>query len=208
MFRKTLIVMVLLVSIGALAQNPVTADSPFQIRYAANLNLGDSVINISNSGASGGNLCTNVYTFAPDEQLISCCACVVTPNALVSLSVRNDLISNTLTPGVPGSVVIKLLSTSGGTCNAGTASTATISPGLLAWGTTYRATTTTVTKPGQYWWMPSTTTTTTTSYVTESEFTPATLSAFELARMSNLCANIQANGSGFGICRSCRFGGQ
>src|SRR4051812_34973893 len=90
-------------SVAAFAQ---AADTPFQIGYAANLNVGDSVINISNSGASStvaapvqnGNLCGNVYTFSPDEQLISCCSCNVTPNALVSLSARNDLISNTLTP--------------------------------------------------------------------------------------------------------------
>src|SRR5437868_6448643 len=67
----------------------VTLDSPYQIRYASNLNIGDSVVNISNTGARGaalqsgtsasitGALCANVYTFSPDEQLISCCSCPV-----------------------------------------------------------------------------------------------------------------------------------
>ena len=209
MLRKCLVLLVLLLPIAALAQNPITADSPFQVRYFANLNQGDSFINLSNSGAANTNLCVNVYTFAPDEQEISCCSCVVTPNALESLSVKNDLISNTLTPAVPSSVVVKLIATTGGACNAANAGTGnTISAGLLAWGTTYRQITTTVTTPSPYWWQPPKTTTTTNSFVTETAFTPSTLSAGELARATSLCANIQANGSGFGICRSCRLGGQ
>ena len=110
--------------------DPVTLDYVFQIKYASNLNIGDSVVNITNTGARGaalqsgtsasitGALCANVYTFSPDEQLISCCSCPVTPNGLVSLSVKNDLTSNTLTPATPTSVVIKLLFSApiGGSC--------------------------------------------------------------------------------------------
>lgn len=174
----------------AFAQNPITADSPFQVKYAANLGVADSVFNISNSGATNANICVNVYTFSPDEQLISCCACVVTPNALVSLSARNDLISNTLTPAVPTSIVVKLLSTTGttgGACNA--ARPTALATGLLAWGTTNHA----AVGGGVA--------------LTETAFTPATLSGGELERISQLCGFIQSNGSGYGICRSCRFGG-
>src|SRR5713101_1283946 len=92
---------------------PGVPDDAFQVRYASNLNIGDSVINITNAGTANtaagalSNICVNVYTFSPDEQLISCCACSVTPNALVSLSARTDLISNTLTPAVPTAIVVK-----------------------------------------------------------------------------------------------------
>ena len=206
MLRNSLVLLVLLLPLVVSAQNPVTADSPFQVRYFANLNQGDSFINISNSGASGANICTNVYTFSPDEQEVSCCSCVVTPNALVSLSVKNDLINNTLTPALPSSVVVKLIATTPGACNA--AAPTALATGLLAWGTTYRQITKTVTTPSPYWWQPPTSTTTTTSYVTETAFTPSTLSAGELARISSQCSAIQSNGSGFGICRSCRIGGQ
>jgi hypothetical protein len=172
----------------ALAQNPITADSPFQVKYASNLNVGDSVFNISNSGASGGNICVSVYTFSPDEQEVSCCSCTVTPNALVSLSAKTDLVSNTLTPAVPTSIVVKLVSTTGAACNASVQGTA--ATGLLAWGTTLHATPT----AGSY-------------AVTETAFTPATLGTAEYTRITQLCGFIQSNGSGFGICRSCRLGG-
>jgi hypothetical protein len=34
----------------------------------------------------------------------------------------------------------------------------------------------------------------------------AELSASELLKLTSFCNFIQANGSGFGICKSCRFG--
>ena len=174
----------------------------FQVRYAANLPLGDSVIDITNNGASStnpnpllradGNICVNAYVFSPDEQLISCCTCLVTPNGLASLSARLDLINNTLTPGVPTSIVIKLLASSQPTCNASTVTVASLvlGGGLTAFGTTIHAT-----PPAG------------TLGLTETRFARATLSAAELTRITTLCGFIQITGSGFGICRSCRLGG-
>jgi hypothetical protein len=193
----------------AFAQNPITADSPFQVRYAANPAAGESYINIVNTGANGapilgpgfggaaGNICVNVYAFSPDEQLISCCSCFVTPNGVVNLGVNRDLTIKTLTGVVPTSVVVKLLSTlagangSGGasSCNnsAATVTTATIVGGMAAWGTTLHA------RGGAF-------------DTTETPFTPATLSAGELASIGGRCASILGNGSGFGVCLSCRAG--
>jgi len=198
-------VLALTATAAAFAQAQATSDTPFQVRYASNLNVGDSVINITNTGATGANLqsgtsasitgsiCANVYAFSADEQLVSCCSCPVTPNGLVSLSARADLISNTLTPAVPTSIVVKILSTVpvGGSCNnsAAAVTTATLAPGLAAWGTTLHA------APGGA------------TALTETSFRPATLSAGELSRIGNLCNFILANGSGFGVCRSCRLGG-
>ncbi len=188
----------------------VTTDGPFQVRYVTKLNIGDSVVNITNTGATGagltagtsasitGAICANVYAFAPTEEMVSCCSCPVTPNGLVSLSARNDLISNTLTPAVPNSIVIKILATApvAGSCNrsAAAVTTATIVPGLAAWATTTHS-------------IQHLTATNITYGITETAFTPATLSAGELSRLGNLCNFIIANGGGFGICRSCRLGG-
>src|SRR5579864_8695804 len=145
----------MLVSVAAFAQNPITADSPYQVRYASNLTVGDSVVNISNTGANGagvgsgttatvtGSLCANVYVYAPDEEIVSCCSCPVTPNGLVSLSAQRDLISNPLTRSTPTSIVIKLVATApvGGSCSnsAGAIASATTVPGMVAWGTTLHA---------------------------------------------------------------------
>ena len=139
--------------VAAFAQPGVTVDSSFQIRYVANLNLGDSVINITNSGARGaglaagttasttGAMCVNVYAFSPDEQMISCCSCPVTPNGLVSLSARRDLVNNTFTPAVPTSIVVKLCSTIpvAGSCSGSAANPGEPTAGMLAWGTTVHA---------------------------------------------------------------------
>ncbi len=192
----------------AFAQPNVTVDHFFQVRYVSNLNVSDSVINITNSGARGaglasgtsanttGAICVNVYAFSPDEQMISCCSCPVTPNGLVSLSARQDLISNTLTPAQPTSIVVKLLATEpigSGTCTGSAATPATVNlpRGMLAYGTTVHAAAVAGGDPA----------------VTETRFAPATLSSGELIRLQNLCTFINANGSGFGICRSCRLGG-
>src|SRR5271154_6956038 len=127
-------------ALAALAFSAVAfADDTFQIDYAANLNVGDSFVNFTNSGATvasgvSQNLCINLYTFDPEEELISCCSCSVTPNGLVSLSVIKSLISNPLTPAIPTSVVIKAVASTG-TCNASVVSPANLAHGLLAWGT-------------------------------------------------------------------------
>jgi hypothetical protein len=184
-------------------------DTGFKIRYAANLSIvgNDAVINLTNSGASSalsssilaqsGNICASVYTYSPDEQLVSCCSCTVTPNGLNSLSVKNDLTSNALTPLVPSAVVVKVLSTLQPTagCTTTTAATVTraqLTKGLVAWGTTLHL----LTSVG-----PST------YGVAETEFNNAELSDAELQRMTQLCAFIRANGSGYGICKSCALGG-
>jgi hypothetical protein len=199
-----------LFAVAMIASAQVTTDAPFQVRYAANLNLGESYINITNDGANGapllgpgfggaaGNICVNVYAFSPDEQLISCCSCLVTPNGIVNLGVTRDLTSKTLTGVIPTSVVVKLLATLAGTGGTGTSctnsaatvTTATRVAGMLAWGTTIHNGPPAVAAYN----------------VTETAFSPATLSAGELASIGGRCASILGNGSGFGICRSCQAG--
>ena len=194
-------------------------DTGFFVRYASNLYAGDSVINITNSGANStsggqindvvnGNLCANIYAYTPDEQLVACCACEVTPNGLKSLSVKNDLAINPLTPSVPTDLVVKVLITSadpaspGGPSRCTAASPATAGPpgpplvkGGLLWGSTLHALPVTPGTPA------------TTFGVTETEFHGSSLSQTERDRMTTLCAFIRANGSGYGICKSCRLGG-
>ena len=85
-----------------------------QVGYAANLGAGDSVVNLTSAGTvdgfdPAGDICANVYVFAEDQQLIACCTCPLTPNHLKTLSAQKDLISNTLTPGVPIGITTMLV---------------------------------------------------------------------------------------------------
>jgi hypothetical protein len=168
----------------------------FQVRYAANLNIGDSFVDFTNSGATvannvSQNLCINLYTFDPAEELISCCTCSVTPNGLQSLSVLKSLISNPLTPAVPTAVVIKAVASTG-VCNASSVNSANLAHGLLAWGTTLHRNSSSAAA----------------SYsVVETPFTGAVLSDSELAHITSTCGFIQSNGSSFGICKGCAAGG-
>jgi hypothetical protein len=204
MHLRNVLLAALVFSMAAFAQ--ITADSPFQVRYAANLNIGESYIDIVNTGANGapvsgpgfggstGNICVNVYAFDPGEELISCCSCLVTPDQVVNLGVNRDLTSKTLTGVVPSSVTVKLLASSANasTCTntAGTITAANfITSGMAAWGTTLHATPV----AGTY-------------ATTETSFTPSTLSAGEFASIVGRCSSIIGNASGFGICASCRAG--
>src|SRR5271168_3103086 len=100
----TLVFATLALSAAAFAQDTnIWQDGWYQVGYAANLNIGDSVINMSNDGVNGGfytgkaagSICANVYVFDAAEEEISCCYCLITPNGLNSLSAKSDLISNT-----------------------------------------------------------------------------------------------------------------
>jgi hypothetical protein len=230
------------VAFAALAVFPAFAndDGPYQIKYISNLAIGDSYVNVSNSGAvqgqnlqgqpfgpaqidKNGDLCINIYVFSPDEQEQECCSCLLTANGLATFSARADLTSNPLTGRPLNDVVIKIVATAscipqlGGmcfpqsvasNCDAATAglqptfdtsgflggndlmgSSATGQPvaraGLLAWGTALHANTSTF-PPG--------------FQDTETRFSVATLSDGELNRITGLCSNIEANGSGSGIC--------
>ena len=112
--------------------------------------------------------------------------------------------NNTLTPAVPTAIVVKLVASTpvGGSCSGSAASwgPGLLPSGMLAWGTTVHA----GAAAGSA------------AVITETPFLPATLSgasqdAFvgigEAARLQSLCTFSQANGSGFGICSSCRLGG-
>jgi hypothetical protein len=190
-------------SAAAFAQNPITADAPYQTHYASNLANADSVINLSNTGASGatlasgfaatisGSICVNTYVFAPDEELLSCCSCPVTPNGLVSLSAQKDLLNNTLSGrAAPTSIEIVLLSTlpvSGSRANSA-AVAGTLATGMTAWLHAEAAATGGTCSGG-----------------TETPFIPSTLSAGEYARLTTLCSFAVVQGSGFGICNSCEL---
>jgi hypothetical protein len=193
---------------GAAASAMLFLGDPFLFSYAANLNVGESYIDLANTGANGaallgpgfgsatGNICANVYAFDPGEELIACCSCLITPDETVNLGVIRDLTVKTLTGVVPTSVTVAVLATLAGgtgtgtscTNSAATVATATLANGMAAWGTTLHATPTAA------------------FATTERPFSGATLNAGELASIGGRCASILGNGSGFGVCNSCQAG--
>jgi len=153
-------------------------------------------VNLTNTGARGASppndgICANVYVFAPDQQMIACCACYVSPIDLQSLSAKKDLVSNTLTPGAPPAVSIALLAsdpTSGTNCDPTSPSTANLEQGLRAWSTTIHS------APGGKY------------QTTEVAFQDAPVGVAELTKLTTYCQYIMADGSGAGICNSCQPG--
>lgn len=210
---------------SATAALKVGSGDAFQVRYVANLNITDSLLNFTNTGVNGampfgpgigpqaGNICVNVYAFSPDEQMVGCCSCHVTPNGLASMSVYNDIRAITLTGLTPNSMMIKLVSTATGlngagpaftggasSCTqsaAGIAVTHPVAQGLAAWATTGHV-------PGAFP-VPGAPAP---FAITETAFTPATLSMAEILSLNNRCTAIIGNGSTFGTCRSCTLGGR
>jgi CO/xanthine dehydrogenase FAD-binding subunit len=167
----------------------------YQVKYFANLTAlsgAGNVIDLTNAGTVGGNdvtdyICANIYTFDQAQELISCCYCPLSPNALASLNVETDLVATpvSLTPGIPSGVTVGLVATADygpGTCNA--AAPGFLVPGLRAWGTTVHI------AGGS-------------PFLTETAFSQVGLGFTEYFKMTSFCGFIQQNGSGYGICKSC-----
>ena len=198
-----------------------TPPGGFQLNYTTHIQSGfdGDFVNITNDGSSStaavgsslnvssGNICVGVYFFDPNEELQSCCACEITPNGLVSLSVKQNN-ANNLTSEFPDSEVVKLLAWSApstttgppGTpvpptpgasvCNA--AAPGTFASGLQAWRTTLHAV---PVSAGSF-------------AVTENKFSQANLSYFEMNRLTTFCGYNQFAGSGnYGQCKGCQSGG-
>jgi hypothetical protein len=202
-FFQVMLGATLLSTVALAAPQPVLGPADaYQVNYAANLGAGQSVINITNGGTNGGRdktdfICANVYVFAEDQQLISCCTCPMSPNELRTLSVQNDLINNTLTPGVPIGVTVALLAsddTGQVGCNAATVDPTKLVDGMRAWGTHLHA------APGGGF------------FGSETPFLPLPLSGpqvgSEFDKITSFCGFIQANGSKYGICNTCALGAQ
>jgi hypothetical protein len=219
-------------------------DTPFQIHTFQNLTAPGTIINITNSGASinamfvplyaagtaegtfvpeqlygSGWICVNAYVFDPKEELLECCSCNVSPNALYSWDVFNDLDSNNLNGLPQTSAVVKLLATyssgAAGVCNPATAGVAenisglTTASSILA-GNPYN----TALANGLLAWEHV-------GVTADSAFSDATLSSSnqtgiigapaplsEASQMASLCAFNTFNGTGTGVCKACTLGGR
>jgi hypothetical protein len=167
----------------------------YWVNYFTNRNNptgADQFVNIINPGLQGsplqttapaeGTLCANIYVFDAVQEMIECCACPITANALLSLSVNSSLTANPLTSVAPATGVIKLVSTlpNGTACDPTHAGTLT--PDLRSWGTHLQQPT-----AGNF-------------ASTEGFFQDAPLGATEAAFLPQACLFAQYLGTGKAVC--------
>ena len=93
-----------------LTEDPATGGS-FGFSYFDQANVPgiDATFRVSNTGATGQDVCAMVYVFAADQQMSECCGCRVTPNGLLTLSLNNNLNSNPLTRRTPTSGTVQVV---------------------------------------------------------------------------------------------------
>lgn len=169
----------------------------YRVQYFRNANSGipdgpsvpDQLVDIVDPGQNwpatkrDPNICANIYVVAPDEQLEECCSCELSADQLLELSVDYELANNAAHgPSYLTNGAIKIISSSvpaSGTCDP---RNVTPAPSLREWITHVN-----VIVPYTF-------------ETTEAEFLPAGLSAGELHFLTNTCATIFANDSGYGQC--------
>ena len=115
----------------ALAQ-VVSEDSAYFTTYYSNNVAGipDETLRIVNDGETGKSLWASLYVFDDSQELSECCSCEVTPDGVLSESVRHDLTSNPLTGRLNTRGIIKVISSS-----VGDAANNVPTPGLRGWAT-------------------------------------------------------------------------
>jgi hypothetical protein len=100
---------------SAMAQN-VGDNSVYFVSYYANNVAGapDATVRFINDGDQGtgstGDLWAAFYIFDDSQELTECCACLVTPDGLLSEDVKTELTNTPLTGKIPPRGVIKVIS--------------------------------------------------------------------------------------------------
>jgi hypothetical protein len=172
---------------AAVTVNPMLLVTYFNLANSVQSGI-DGTLQIVHPGVTLGDICAMVYVFDSKQELNECCGCKISESGIRSLSLINDLTSNTLTGKKPVAGTIEVVPSDvgqNGLCNAGT-----ISPdsALAAWDTNVQA------SQGTY-------------TVTETTLSQTSLSSAEAAVLATECSMMQQLGSGQGIC-SCGTGDQ
>jgi len=146
----------------------------------------DQAVRIINPGEQGtpiasghGAVCADIYVFDDNQEMSECCACRITANGLLTLSVNYNLNDNPLTGfPAPRNGVIKIVSDNRANCDP---TSPVPTPSLRAWATHLQ-------NPGAAF------------VTTEAEFQPAALQQDELSFLGTACSFVLFLGSGKGSC--------
>ncbi|HMK31054.1 MAG TPA: hypothetical protein VK473_15335 [Terriglobales bacterium] len=146
----------------------------------------DQAVRIINPGEQGtpisskqGTVCADIYVFDDNQEMSECCACPITANGLLILSLNYDLNGNPLTGfPAPTNGVIKIVSDNRANCDP---TSPVPTPDLRAWATHLQL-------PGGV------------IVTTETEFQGALLQQDELSFLGTACSFVQFLGSGKGVC--------
>ncbi len=128
-FCMLMLALALMLGGNALAQD----NSVYFTTYYSNANTTgapDATVRIVNDGDTEANLWAAIYVFDDSQELQDCCACVITPDGLLSESVNKNLTAYAITGKKPTRGVIKVIS-SASFDDTNTVPTA----GLRAWAT-------------------------------------------------------------------------
>ena len=146
LFSMLAIVLTLGIASGNAAAQNVGDNTAYFVTYYSNNIPGapDATVRVINDGDQGapqpaGDLWAVFFVFDDSEELTQCCGCRITPDGVLSESVKNQLTNHSLRNITPNRGVIKLVSSSnclGENCPSGpTFAPTTPVPGLRAWAT-------------------------------------------------------------------------
>ncbi len=185
--KRLLVVMLIVATCSVFVAAQAVNDGTYSLTYYSNRNTYDSTVRIINPGTQGtpltpkteGAICADLYVFDAQQEMIECCACPITANGLLTLSVVYDLTHIPLTGlPAPATGVIKMVSDDQANCDPTAPAPV---PELLGWATHVQD------FASQH-------------AMTEEEFSFAPLTADEQAFLGQACAFVQYLGSGKGVC--------
>ena len=134
-FLLLLVGMAVMLGGTALAQD---TDSYF-VTYFSNANTAnapDATLRIVNDGVTDATIYAQIYVFDDSEELQECCSCAITPDGLLSESIKTNLTANPITGIKPTRGVIKVLASCQINAQASFAGTVPpLVPGLHGWAT-------------------------------------------------------------------------
>ncbi len=137
-FLCLLLALALMLGGAAFAQNVGDSTVYFTNYFSGNqAGAPDETVRIINDGDTEANLYASIYVFNNSQELTECCSCVVTPDGLLSESVKLNLTANPITGAgtVPTNGVIKIISSKTESDASTMFAANTPTAGLRVWGT-------------------------------------------------------------------------